>query len=705
MSDPPGLPSALGIEAVEWFAQEGGGENLTVRVTGRWRRRRPASTAQPTLVVEVHGYRHRYPAMPEPPSVTGTAPGTWRMTFSVPAWIAPHLGTRASLQLGGVVIPLPAQLEHVVPPGPEPDPDISDERRLENLELLVRTASQRAREAEDSAAELAGRVLALEEELEEARREPARLTARLAELELARQVAEQRAHAEQSLREDAQDELALRVRQLADAEGPRAELSAALARVRELESELAGVERRLDEAENIAAAAIAARRRAERRGVEEHVIRGIRAELAAAIRTPAAPERLEAPPVLEPRGLELERLTIASRRRTAVTEAEPVVPEPTAADQELASTLAAFRRELDELREIAERERAGHEQARSRAAQLERELHEYMTRSVRAYDAIEQLRERLETVRLAAAEPAVDPPGVPEPPVTDPPEADPLAATAGPVEAARLEAALSRLREAAPAVPEPAVTEPAEALARATRPWLAGALRGLLKRDPAAAGRLVLALLPAQRLVHSRPVAYDLVLVEDGCVQVTVAGAYWSIERHPSPRPSDAVQFSLTTDLPSLARFVATGRPRRRLRRAGAQLSGDRTAARALPALAAVPLSVSELLAGGVQLDPLLALSMAAAMIEPAWTKGERFTIAYQPPESSAPEAHLQVLDGAPPAVAEGAPSEPVSTTIACPHESLIAVLDGRPVPGAQIGPDKRPLTRLQGWMKRAQSD
>ena len=382
MSDPPGLPSALGIEGVEWFAQEGGGENLTVRVTGRWRRRRPASTAQPTLVVEVHGYRHRYPAMPEPPSLTGTAPGTWRMTFSVPAWIAPHLGTRASLQLGGVVIPLPVQLEHVAPPVPEPDPDVSDERRLENLELLVRTANQRAREAENSADELAGRVFALEEELEEARREPARLSSRLAKLESARRVAEQRAHAEQRLREDAEDELALRVRELADAEG-RAELAAALARVRELESELAGLRRRLDEADNIAAAAVAARGRAERRGVEEHVIRGIRAELAAAIRTPAAPERLGAPQVSEPRGLELERVTIASRRRTAVTEVMPVVPKPAAAiaaqvsaiaetgpaasqrsagDQELASTLAVFRSELDELRGIAERERAGHEQ-------------------------------------------------------------------------------------------------------------------------------------------------------------------------------------------------------------------------------------------------------------------------------------------------------------------------------------------------------
>ena len=66
MSELPGT-SAVSIEAVEWSAESGG--NLNVRITGRWRRRRPVSTGQPTLVIEAEGRRHRYPAMPEPPSV------------------------------------------------------------------------------------------------------------------------------------------------------------------------------------------------------------------------------------------------------------------------------------------------------------------------------------------------------------------------------------------------------------------------------------------------------------------------------------------------------------------------------------------------------------------------------------------------------------------------------------------------------------
>ena len=103
MSELPGT-TAVSIESVEWSAESGG--NLNVRITGRWRRRRPVSTGQPTLVIEADGRRHRYPAMPEPPSVGGTGPGLWRLSFTIPGWMAPELG-RTWLQFGTVIVPLP----------------------------------------------------------------------------------------------------------------------------------------------------------------------------------------------------------------------------------------------------------------------------------------------------------------------------------------------------------------------------------------------------------------------------------------------------------------------------------------------------------------------------------------------------------------------------------------------------------------------
>ena len=99
MSD---LPSALGIEAVELVAE--GRRSVTVRVSGRWRRRRPEMRGQAMLVVETETGRQRFPAMPEPPSLIGAAPGTWRMSFTVPAELAPQLPGGTFLQLGAVMV-------------------------------------------------------------------------------------------------------------------------------------------------------------------------------------------------------------------------------------------------------------------------------------------------------------------------------------------------------------------------------------------------------------------------------------------------------------------------------------------------------------------------------------------------------------------------------------------------------------------------
>ena len=191
MNDPPGVPSPLGIEVVEWFSE--GGDNLTVRVTGRWRRRRPSWSAQPTLVIEAPGRRYRVPAMPEPPSLTGTPPGMWRISFTVPASLAADLGGRAWLQFGAVVVPLPAAVEPMnagepravaAPPdghAPADDPAIVPpvEAPQPSAELEAETERRRAVEAEADGdlSELSSRVQNLERALAEARAEARRLSA------------------------------------------------------------------------------------------------------------------------------------------------------------------------------------------------------------------------------------------------------------------------------------------------------------------------------------------------------------------------------------------------------------------------------------------------------------------------------------------------------------------------------------------------
>ena len=272
MSDPPGVPAALGIEAVECLEEDG---NVTVRVTGRWRRRRPEWRGPALLVIESDGMRHRFPALPEPPSLTGTLPGSWRMSFSVAAELAPQLVGRAWLQLGTLVVPLPllaetklravadeATAQRVARAGA---PEVLAARELRSAEAQAHTARHRAVNAEADAVELLGLVGELERALEQARQEAGGLQDRLSEAERRRRVAEQRAHAEAALRRETDEKLAAESRQAEQAETRTAALTE---RIRELEDEHRSLRRAADEAEHAVAGLRTARAAAERRLAE-----------------------------------------------------------------------------------------------------------------------------------------------------------------------------------------------------------------------------------------------------------------------------------------------------------------------------------------------------------------------------------------------------------------------------------------------------
>jgi hypothetical protein len=270
VSELPGT-AAVGIETVEWSAETGG--NLTVRITGRWRRRRPVGTSQPTLVIEAEGRRHRYPAMPEPPSLAGTAPGVWRLSFTIPGWIAPDLG-RTWLQFGTVIVPLPVAVPAPGEPSqaptddmtaaPLPEPEEAGPPPLEPQAAEPEPGPPPATEPPIEMPDLSSRVEALERELHDARAGRDELAASLLEGERVRRKAEQRAHAEEELRQDLARQLSNTVREADRARQAMGELAEAEERIRALEQELYQARRRSDEAEQIAAAATVARQRAER---------------------------------------------------------------------------------------------------------------------------------------------------------------------------------------------------------------------------------------------------------------------------------------------------------------------------------------------------------------------------------------------------------------------------------------------------------
>jgi hypothetical protein len=214
-------------------------------------------------------------------------------------------------------------------------------------------------------------------------------------------------------------------------------------------------------------------------------------------------------------------------------------------------------------------------------------------------------------------------------------------------------------------------------------------------------------LLPAQRAAYPSPVAYDLIVSDLLVAHVTVTSTAGLLTRDATPRPPSEVDFALVGDPAAIARRLASGRVRRGLLRLAAgrpvaTLRGDRRRAAALEHLIGARLTVRELRAAGVELDPVLAMTLAGMMIEPAWTEGERFTIAHRDPAATAPDAYLQVRDGQAPLPSAAAPHGPLATIVVCPGEELLGVLAGAAGPVAVEG-EERPLALVRQWLDRTQ--
>ena len=283
------------------------------------------------------------------------------------------------------------------------------------------------------------------------------------------------------------------------------------------------------------------------------------------------------------------------------------------------------------------------------------------------------------------------------------------------VEPARLNDALSRLRETiapqeVPAVATGTAVERPPSLHEALgRPSLERPFRKLVRSDANAAGRLLLELLPLQRVVYPHAIAYDLVLgtapthTARGCVCVTVTDGSASIAVQSTPRPREAVDFQVYGEPARIARLLTAGRFRRRFSRRVARVRGHRDGVAALSALLGTPLDLAALHRAGVRLDPTTAFALIAAMIDPAWTVRQRFTLAHVEPQSAT--TYVIVRDGQPVEVTRTAPEGRISTTVSCKADQLMAALSGQRVSGLTVSGDDGPLALLGEWIKHAQSE
>lgn len=288
----------------------------------------------------------------------------------------------------------------------------------------------------------------------------------------------------------------------------------------------------------------------------------------------------------------------------------------------------------------------------ARLAAIERRLLEQEDRDRLLLGVAEALRRltdalgpRLEEVRVPVEQPG---PAIAE--------AQPVSAIGGPVSADRLALAQARIREAA-------APEATEAPPPGRRSWLLRALRRMVVQDPEAAGRLVQALLAAQRLAGLEPVT-----------------------RLPGPPAA-------------VARVLVKGRLRRRLGWEFAQLDCELATVSDLAKLVRLRASPAQLHAAGVRIDPPLALALVALSIDPLWTTGHSFVLAYHDSDS----IFLEVRNGARASVGAECPAG-VTTAVRCPPDALLALLAGEPGVAATVEGERRPLELVQQWFADATS-
>ena len=553
----------------------------------------------------------------------------------------------------------------------------------------------------------------LEDRLSAERTARAEAGERLAEARAARAEADAQLAAEQAAHAGARDQLAVREAELAaigeELAGVRAELAAvrsdAAARADELQQRLAALELTL--AAERAAHAVAATELETARSALAVAEAARRAESVARATLEEELDRERLVRITLADALDAARDDSEAALATAGTEAEQARGEASAAFGEASA-------------------------ARSQAQRLEIEL-------AVARDALAAARARIETLEaeVAATAPAVPPPGdgdlarrAAEQAAAA--AAAPAADHSGAQLAADLDtaAAALRARAAAPAAPPPGAvvasppgTVPAASPPRAvaasppgtvpaasaqrTYPWLRGALVRLAHDDPAAATRLLLGLVPAQRALITAPLEYDLCIRGHGLYAVSVTAEGAQVRPIELPRPRAVAAFCVTADVVCLAEVLA-GVEKRMGRWVGSvRLRGRGRRARALrDALVRADLGLAAAARAGADLEPDLVFGAFAYAIDPAWTRGHRFTVAQEIADPEPARWHIAVRDGARVTVDRRPPPEPPDAVVSMSRATFAQLLRADPPANGerpQVRGDRAAVATLKAWTDRAQ--
>ena len=110
----------LAIDRVD--RARGQGDQVRLRLTGRWLTARDVADLDALLIVQMNGRRHRFPASRQPDEA-GSDRDAWTASFTVPDWAVPDQPGQASLWVGTAIVAVPppgTSAEEGASPAPTP---------------------------------------------------------------------------------------------------------------------------------------------------------------------------------------------------------------------------------------------------------------------------------------------------------------------------------------------------------------------------------------------------------------------------------------------------------------------------------------------------------------------------------------------------------------------------------------------------------
>jgi hypothetical protein len=225
----------------------------------------------------------------------------------------------------------------------------------------------------------------------------------------------------------------------------------------------------------------------------------------------------------------------------------------------------------------------------------------------------------------------------------------------------------------------------------------------LAREDPVSAGRILAALLPAQAVILKRAADYDLTIREVGTFAITVAGGRAWVKPVERPRGRRNAEFHVNAGAQALAEILAGAPPRLRRFSGPQRVSGRKRRSKpVLSALVSARISFDEAMTAGAELDVELVMAALAHAIDPAWTRGHKFTVKQRVGDTS---WFIVARDAGGVGVTRTPPAGSPQATVTLTPDAFRGLLRGAPAPSGErptVRGDRLAVAHLKAWTDRA---